>query len=1077
MGCITPSGQPYLSTRGGPITGPEAIALQGIPTDNLSLTYETSRQTQDFAGNAMSTPVVCAAILAALGAGYPMIGHGQVESASARNRQDVSNQPLRKDSILQRYEGEDLIKNNLPTYAADSVNFDEIMELASETFRYCSCEGQFGCEGGPFQECSDCGHTTCTACGLNPLHSYRIIPERLWKRRTKPSIFEEKLRKCMPLELQFSGIDPVSLKQAIQKNVMSMSIDPKLMSAVLAAFTEKKHLYSISRMQTWTVVYDSLHSRLELVFRRTWNCFDALGTRKSETGCKTAARWYLFAKPGPLEPAHSMLRTSLEQPIALMNCGSSLLDGRWQIRIPQAVTFVLSIDYSGCQVDSWEKKQGLQDTMFCNRQASQQITLSSPDDNPACPRRILGVYDWLQDCGTACGSLHRKVGMDAEGPIFFFLDPRVFGHADGDSFVFSMSHNRLQHSGTRDIIARVEKKWRPDTTLVKTFECETPGRWTGLNASLNAASQEGQIERWAPSPQIARQIDSACCSHATTLAFICSFPLQEDRQKQWRSGRVYVINLVDKVAALRPFTFLMQKAGPDCSFDDWKAIQLPTSDPAITICTTCAPSKPLLVHEVVPSTIDATKTQQIRHVEDRQEALTFEMLMKARPPPVESALSCFNGQGVIEMNLNVVTLFHRALAKQMGLFPNRVGPSRVQWRLATDRGFEQLLPFPTPVLLSNRNDPIFDTFPSFRKNGPKPLRESQRRSIAWMRAQESISEPNWIEQEIEEARIPSADLRLEVKVERECTVLGGVLADEVGYGKTATTLGLFDSDAKNATGLKRLPDPGFAEGDRRINVKATLILVPNTLIDQWKDEVEAFMPGNDYEVKVVSTVTELMSMHLEALKSADLIISTWDIFNATYLQELAQFSMTHIIPEKPGRAFEQWLNQALESLGNLVEQSRGFNPDQSSTAGDALNVSDPACNSGDDYELPSETSSGASASSSSTRKRKARGEHVDSPSKHGGIEQKMHAWLHCLRFRRLVIDEFTYVKDRKLSLILKISAERKWILSGTPPLGGFADVNRMAQLLGTKLSNDENDGGLFETQAQLTEKLRNKTGI
>lgn len=48
------------------MVGLEALSMQGLPVDKLLLTRETEDQLADLAGNAMSTPVVGACMLAAL---------------------------------------------------------------------------------------------------------------------------------------------------------------------------------------------------------------------------------------------------------------------------------------------------------------------------------------------------------------------------------------------------------------------------------------------------------------------------------------------------------------------------------------------------------------------------------------------------------------------------------------------------------------------------------------------------------------------------------------------------------------------------------------------------------------------------------------------------------------------------------------------------------------------------------------------------------------------------------------------------------------------------------------------------
>jgi len=64
--CITPGGKNFLSSLGRPMLGYEKLLLQGIPPDRLLLGRETEVQLSDLAGNAMSMPVVSAAVLAAL---------------------------------------------------------------------------------------------------------------------------------------------------------------------------------------------------------------------------------------------------------------------------------------------------------------------------------------------------------------------------------------------------------------------------------------------------------------------------------------------------------------------------------------------------------------------------------------------------------------------------------------------------------------------------------------------------------------------------------------------------------------------------------------------------------------------------------------------------------------------------------------------------------------------------------------------------------------------------------------------------------------------------------------------------
>ena len=56
--------------------GLEALSMQGLPVDKLLLTRETEDQLADLAGNAMSTTVVGACMLAALVVGRKLLKGG-----------------------------------------------------------------------------------------------------------------------------------------------------------------------------------------------------------------------------------------------------------------------------------------------------------------------------------------------------------------------------------------------------------------------------------------------------------------------------------------------------------------------------------------------------------------------------------------------------------------------------------------------------------------------------------------------------------------------------------------------------------------------------------------------------------------------------------------------------------------------------------------------------------------------------------------------------------------------------------------------------------------------------------------
>jgi hypothetical protein len=83
--------------------------------------------------------------------------------------------------------------------------------------------------------------------------------------------------------------------------------------------------------------------------------------------------------------------------------------------------------------------------------------------------------------------------------------------------------------------------------------------------------------------------------------------------------------------------------------------------------------------------------------------------------------------------------------------------------------------------------------------------------------------------------------------------------------------------------------------------------------------------------------------------------------------------------------------------------------------------------------------------------------------------------LEMFHWARLVIDEYTYIDGKILSLIMALCADRRWILSGTPPVHDFAAVKTIARLLHLHLGVDDED----ETQSKHLKKQRRaqQTGV
>jgi SNF2 family DNA or RNA helicase len=105
----------------------------------------------------------------------------------------------------------------------------------------------------------------------------------------------------------------------------------------------------------------------------------------------------------------------------------------------------------------------------------------------------------------------------------------------------------------------------------------------------------------------------------------------------------------------------------------------------------------------------------------------------------------------------------------------------------------------------------------------------------------------------------------------------GVLADAVGYGKTAVTIGLVVCHRYRtlppieAPRLNNEPQPRHL-----IPSRATLIMCPNNLHAQWLQEIHKFTGGKarGYKIIAVTTVTQLKNVTVEDIMTVRIFRSS-----------------------------------------------------------------------------------------------------------------------------------------------------------------------------------------------------------
>lgn len=326
----------------------------------------------------------------------------------------------------------------------------------------------------------------------------------------------------------------------------------------------------------------------------------------------------------------------------------------------------------------------------------------------------------------------------------------------------------------------------------------------------------------------------------------------------------------------------------------------------LTNCERCAPTAPTIAW--------VKHKNKMVAIENTVEAGAFERSLKQRPSPFVTQLKLDDsGLATVRIGLNIPSLLHRAMSRLPTA--NRIEPVVLSWRLDADYTPAAKLNHPKFALSSNKLDNEHEQPPNFKVD----LRVEQLRSLTWMLSREDVDAEPFIEEEVVEAILEPLGWRAEGRAQRSIHVRGGVLADQVGYGKTAITLALIDCTAKKIAA--ELADPNLPEIHGKIRTKATLCIVPPHLTRQWASEKEKFIGTKRYKIQVISTAANLNSVTIEDIQEADLVIVASNLFKSSvYLENFEALAAKGLLSTKDGRYFNATVARSLGGLADQVDR-------------------------------------------------------------------------------------------------------------------------------------------------------------
>ena len=104
---------------------------------------------------------------------------------------------------------------------------------------------------------------------------------------------------------------------------------------------------------------------------------------------------------------------------------------------------------------------------------------------------------------------------------------------------------------------------------------------------------------------------------------------------------------------------------------------------------------------------------------------------------------------------------------------------------------------------------------------------------------------------------------VDVELQQDYPVRGGILCDQIGFGKTATTIALIKAQLSQPE-IPRQEWAGVWPDEKEglfDASKTTLIFVPSHLLEQWAQEIKKFLPKN--KLKIISALNSDSKMGLK----------------------------------------------------------------------------------------------------------------------------------------------------------------------------------------------------------------------
>ncbi|CAK9259692.1 unnamed protein product [Sphagnum jensenii] len=298
---------------------------------------------------------------------------------------------------------------------------------------------------------------------------------------------------------------------------------------------------------------------------------------------------------------------------------------------------------------------------------------------------------------------------------------------------------------------------------------------------------------------------------------------------------------------------------------------------------------------------------------------------------------------------------------------------------------------------------------------------------------------------------------------------GGILADEMGMGKTIQAISLIVTsrfDQKTAPSLRTAPSrqllKNVCDSKRDLpQVKATLVVCPLVAVIQWRNEIARFTAEGSMKVLVYHGPRRGISFN--ELANYDIVLTTYSIVelehrkNVMPSKQACQWCRRLYYPDKLAIHLRYFCGpdaqRTEKQAKQMVKKPRTL---KGSLAAGKVSESE-----GDDIDKSSKIgrSRGAWRGRGGGR---GRGRKIAAEDLGEALQEalktvittsedcKGNSILHSVKWGRIVLDEAHFIKDRRCSTakaIFALQSQYKWALSGTPLQNRVGELYSLVRFL------------------------------